>query len=139
MVLRIFLDTNVWYSAIYGSPNCKKIIQAHINEKILAIISQKVLDELVRNLRKKIPEAFPTFENIITSYPPEIVADPQNVLPEVQALVHIKDQIIFTSAITARVKYFVTGNIKDFSVSRLEKLTGIRIVTPKQLVAILKL
>jgi len=136
---RVFLDTNVLISAFWGSENCGKIIFAHRDEIIKAVISHQVLEECYRNIQKKFPHAVTDFTKMFTSYPPLIVKDPDKINSRIVNLVETKDQLIFYSAMTAKVNYFVTGNIKDFSVSKLEKLTGIRIVTPKQLVVILKL
>lgn len=139
MAPKIFLDTNVWFSALYGSKNCQKIIDAHTEGKITAVVSHEVLTELLRNLKLKIPLVFASFEQILISSPPEIIIDPQEVSKQMKLLIHQKDQGIFAAAILAEVDYFVTGNIKDFQVDRLEKLTKIKIMTPKEAVETLKL
>ncbi len=139
MVSRVFLDTNVWFSALYGSKNCQKIIDAHTENKITAIVSEEVLTELLRNLKVKIPYAFALFERILINSPPEVISDPQEIPKQIEPLIHQKDQGIFAAAILANVDYFVTGNIKDFQRTKLQKLTKIKIMTPKELVAELKL
>lgn len=139
MVPKIFLDTNVWFSAIYGSDTCKKLLQAHANGTISIITSQQVMKELLRNLGKKIPQALPVLETILTSAPPEILADPAVVSEKIKRLVDIKDQRIFAAAVRANVEYLVTGNIRDFHREKLEKLTGIKILTPQETVKVLGL
>lgn len=139
MAPKIFLDTNVWFSALYGSKNCQKIIDTHTEGEITAVVSHEVLTELLRNLKLKIPHVFASFEQILISSPPEIITDPQEVSKQMKLLTHQKDQGIFVAAILAEVDYFVTGNIKDFQVDKLEKLTKIKIMTPKEIVAELKL
>ena len=57
-IIRIFIDTNVWFSSFYGSENCQKIIKAHKEEKITAIVSDLVIGEIVRNVKKKLPHQF---------------------------------------------------------------------------------
>ncbi|MBM3284225.1 putative toxin-antitoxin system toxin component, PIN family [Candidatus Gottesmanbacteria bacterium] len=131
---KVFCDTNVWFSAFYGSKNCEKLLNAHINRKIMAVISKQVLEELIRNFREKLPQALSIFQEFITSCPPEIIIDPKTINPKVKNLVSPEDGPIFTSAIIGRVDYFITGNRKDFKIARLEKLTGIKILSPKQAV-----
>lgn len=135
---RVFLDTNVWFSALYGSNNCLKLVQAHIEEKIQAVISWKVLDELIINLNKKAPRTVPIFKDIITFSPPLVVQD-REISSQIETLVDKKDRKIFASAMKAKAKYFVTGNTKDFKVSKLGKITGIRVISPKQAVELFKL
>ena len=35
--LKIFIDTNIWFSFFYGSNNCEKLINAHAEGKIKAV------------------------------------------------------------------------------------------------------
>lgn len=134
MVLKTFLDTNVWFSAIYGSETCKKLLRGHAEQKISIIASQQVMKELLRNLGKKIPQALPVLEEILTSYPPEILADPVHVPEKIKRFIDKKDQRIFVAAMKAKVTYFVTGNIRDFQREKLKKLTRIKILTPQEAV-----
>lgn len=138
-IIRIFLDTNVWFSAFYRSSNCEKLVYAHQNNKIIAVISALVLDEIIRNVTRKIPYKLPDLKKILLNTPPEIIPNPQSIPKKLYYLASPGDLPIFVSAFNAKVSYFVTGNIKDFSVKKLEKLSGIRIVSPHQAVAILKL
>ncbi len=136
---KVFIDANIWFSAFYGSPNCEKIINAFVDDKILAVISQQVLEESVRNFKEKIPHLLPSFQELIYRYPPLIITDPKEINHLIKTLVERYDQPIFSSAIIAKVDFFTTGNIKHFKIKQLEKLTKIKIVTPKQLVDVLHL
>lgn len=138
-LLKVFADTNVWFSALYGSSNCERLLRAHLEHKISLVVSQQILKELVRNIQKKIPGAIPVFEKIFMSCPPEIISDPDKIDSKIKKLIDPKDQPIFTSALLAKINLFVTGNIKDFKIKELEKLTGIKIITPKEAVEILEL
>jgi len=135
----VFSDTNVLFSAFYGSPNNERILQAHILDKIKLVISQKVLEELVRNVRRKEPQALSIVEKFLQTSPPKIVKTPSLIDPEIKRFVHPKDQVIFQSAVNAKVKYFVTGNTKDYNVSSLEKKYKIVVLTPSQAVQKLSL
>ena len=136
---RVFLDTNIWFSAYYGSAYCATLVTAHLQGILCAVISQQVLEEITRNMQKKLPKALPDFERLIINNPPEVVVSPSTIPQSIQLLVDAKDQHIFASAMSADVLYFVTGNTKDFFVGKLEELTGIKIVKPKEAVEILDL
>ena len=129
---KIFINTNIWFSAFYGSKNAEKLIKAHIKGKIQAVISQQVLEELVRNIEKKIPLATEVLENLMQSAPPEIVKNPQKISAEVKKWVDPKDQKIFQAAVNAKVNLFVTENIKDFSAKDLEKRFNIKTLNPEK-------
>ncbi|MDO8515604.1 MAG: hypothetical protein Q7S14_03830 [bacterium] len=164
---KVFLDSNIWFSAFYGSQNCQKILESgknnkmtllavnlqgitgsdplfgacssspHADEvfagsKIKLVISQQVLKETVRNIKEKIPAQLDNFKTFILDNPPEIFSDPETLSKKLEGLISVEDLPIFQAAQTAKVDYFVTGNIKDFKVAELEKLTKIKILTPKQ-------
>lgn len=137
--INVFIDTNVWFSAFYGSKNAEKLIKAHIEGEISAIISQQVLHELVRNISAKVPRAVKPMEKLFKSAPPKIYKDPQKIDKTLRSLVDSKDQVIFQAAVNSGTKIFVTGNIKDFDVEKIKKLLGVEILTPNQVAGRLKL
>src|SRR3989344_857543 len=95
---RVFIDTNVWFSAFYGSPNCLQIVEFHKDGKIKAFVSQKILQELTKNIKLKLPRAFQLLETLLLNAPPEIVSDPPSLDKRIINLIDIKDQKIFCSA-----------------------------------------
>ncbi|KKQ42598.1 MAG: hypothetical protein US60_C0015G0009 [Microgenomates group bacterium GW2011_GWC1_37_8] len=137
--LKIFIDTNIWFSFFYGSNNCEKLINAHAEGKIKAVISKQILEETIKNLKDKIPQAIPVFEKFIKATPPIIIKDPTSVNRLIRDLVSKEDSNIIGSAISAKVKYFVTGNIKDFKRDRLKEKVKIEVLTPKEAIDELKL
>jgi len=136
---KVFIDSNVWFSAFYGSANCEKITEAHTENKIKAVISQKVLQEIVKNFTQKMPNALDPFIKTVSVIPSKIIRDPTKIPQHVKSLAHPKDQNILASAILAKVNCFVTDNTKHFKTNEIKKKTGIKIVTPKQAVKILNL
>ena len=128
----VFIDTNVWFSAFYGSENAEKLIKAHIDGKIKAVISRKVLTELTRNIKGKIPQALPNLKKFLEAAPPIVLKDPLKISQNVKKSVNQKDRIIFQSALDAKIPLFVTGNLKDFNA-----LT--KVISPKKALGILKL
>jgi|SRR3990172_9820872 len=138
MTPRVFIDTNVWFSAFYGSPNSDRILKAHVTGQIRGVISQKVLHELVENISKKIPPALPSLRAFLEAAPPEILADPEEVPPNIALLAHKKDRLILTAADQGQVKILVTENIKDFKPAGILQQLQIEIITPAELAARLK-
>lgn len=137
--IRVFIDTNVWFSSLYGSENCQRIIHAHQEGTFIAVISPRVLDELVRNVRNKLPQYLHEFQTILVSAPPEIAPNPMDIPEKLLPFVSPKDLPIFASAAQAGVDYFVTGNIKDFKRNRRKKIGAVTILTPKEAIELLHL
>ena len=128
----VFIDTNVWFSAFYGSANAGKILKAHVGGELKAVISQDVLAELARNIKKKYPKALGVLRDFLEASPPVILSRPKTTSLLIQKLVEKKDRVIFQSVVNAKIKYFITGNLKDFNVSKIEKELGIYIVSPRE-------
>lgn len=133
--MKVFLDTNIWFSAFYGSDNCRNIIELHAQKKIEAVVSRLVVRELMQNLGRKYPQGLKLVADFFSKYPPEMVDDCFEVDRKLKTLADPKDLPILLSAQTAAVEYFVTGNIKDFVVKKIFDKLKIKIVTPKDFVA----
>ena len=134
--LRIFLDSNVIISGIYspdGPP--ARILSLHANAKLKIIVCQLIVEEVIRTLREKKPDALPALQLFLTSAPPEIIKNP--TLKEVQrwtGLLHFDDAVILAAAISAEPDYFVTGDQHFHTGQALTEKSSLRIVTPAQLV-----
>lgn len=136
---RIFVDANVWFSAFYGSPHCEKIIKAHLEGKITAVINRQVLSELVTNITRKIPAAVKPLQAFLESSPPQIVISSPKTPVLFKFLAHPKDLPILLSAHQAGVEIFVTGNTKDFKVSLIKQKLGLEVLSPAVAVSKLNL
>lgn len=134
MPTRVFLDSNVWFSAFYHSQNCEVLLHSHKDKKIMIVISAQVLEETTRNIKEKIPHQLSNFQAFLLADPPEMVADPKIFPPDVIRAVSPEDRPIFTSAVTANVDYFITGNIKDFKRNARKKIGNVTVLTPKEAV-----
>jgi len=137
--LKVFIDTNVWFSAFFGSPNSETLLNAHVDKNIEVVASQEVIRELIRNIKYKFPSAFSSVQDFFKSTPPIIIKDPIKTSPQIESLVHIKDRLIFQSSLDAKIKIFVTGNTKHFDSKEIEKRLKVQILTPKQAVDVLGL
>ena len=79
---RVFLDTNVLFASIYsrtGPP--ARLLSAATAGQFTPVISGLVLDELVRNLKRKAPQALPRLAALLLTTPFEVVAAPPD--PEI--------------------------------------------------------
>jgi predicted nucleic acid-binding protein len=75
--LRVFLDSNVIFSGLYSAEGAPGIILERLIEgELKGVISQQVLDEVVRAIKLKLPEALPALRKLLMSLPLEIRPDP---------------------------------------------------------------
>jgi putative PIN family toxin of toxin-antitoxin system len=139
---RVFFDTNVIFSGMYaqsGPP--ARLLHAYAEGRLIMVLSSQVLEELVRTIRIKLPHALPGLYLLLASNPPEIFADPdEDDVARWTQVIHPADAPILAAAAAARVDYLVTGNTTHFVDNRaVAGQSGLRIVTPAQLVNLLGL
>jgi len=73
----VFLDSNVIFSGLYSAKGAPGIIlERFIEGKLRVVISQQVLDEVIRTIKAKLPEALPALSKLLVNAPPEIRKDP---------------------------------------------------------------
>ena len=131
---RVFLDSNVIFSGIYSSEGAPGIILEHFVEgRLRVVISQQVLEEVVRTVKEKLPHALPALRRLLVSIPPEIRNDPS---PEEVArwaeVIQIEDASILAAAVAAQPDYLVTGDKHFFENLGIEEKSGLNVVTPAQ-------
>jgi putative PIN family toxin of toxin-antitoxin system len=136
--LRVFLDSNVIVSGLYSSQRAPgKIIEYFIAGRIKVVVSRQVLEEIVRVIRQKLPEALPALNTLLINTPPEIVKDPPASDMERWAkVVHIEDASILAAAVSAHPDYLVTGDNHFFN-NVNQKDTGLAIISPSELLKLL--
>jgi putative PIN family toxin of toxin-antitoxin system len=137
---RIFLDTNVIFSGLYSSQGAPGAILKHFIEgRINIVVSQQVLEEVIRIIKEKLPEALPALKRFLVNSPLEVGADPS---PEAIHLwakeIHLGDAAVLSAAIIAKPDYFITGD-NDFLGNHIIKdKAGINILTPAQFLKLLE-
>jgi putative PIN family toxin of toxin-antitoxin system len=133
---RVFLGTNVIISGLYSphkSPG--RILEYFIQGRIQVIISQQVLEELVRVIQIKLPEALPALNRFLMSSPPEIVEDPSpSEIEQLASLVHPEDAAILAASISAHLDYIVTGDNHFLIHPDILLATSFSILSPGQFV-----
>lgn len=134
--LRAFLDTNVIFSGLYSSRGApRKILEYFIAGRIKVVVSQQVLEELVRTFKAKLPEGLPALKRLLLNVAPEVCADPsaETVLLWKKVL-QPGDAAILAAAVAAEADYFVTGDSHFLENPAIMQDTGLKIITPAQLV-----
>lgn len=137
--LRAFFDTNVIFSGLYsphGIPGT--LLRWAVSGDFAIVVSQQVLEELVRTINLKLPEALPALWSFLTNIRLQIVPDPspESLEPWIQEI-HPADAVVLAAAIVAGPDYFVTGDSHFFDNPRIADRSGI-ILTPAQFLAVLE-
>lgn len=127
----VFIDSNVWFSAVYKQGTCSQLIQKLCENKWKIVISELVLEEILRNIEVKNPSASLFASEYLKIVNPIVVKNPNvEVLDKYLGLAHTDDLPILVSAVKYRCGYFITGNIKDFQVESIRKKTKLKIMSP---------
>ena len=137
---RVFLDSNVIFSGFYsleGTPG--QILQLCLNGKMTMVISRQVLDEVVRNVQRKLPDVLEPVIEFLSTTGVEIVANPEpEEVPGQRLNLPPGDAAVILAASKAGPDYFVTGDNHFLKNKELEKEVNLKIITPLQLLRILK-
>lgn len=119
--IKIFVDSNVWFSAFYKEGNASRLIKQLMNDRYEVVISKLVLDEVVLNIKRKLPSIEDKVRDFFQQYPITIIKNPKLRDFKIYAnFAQKKDLPILVSALNYKCNYFVTGNIKDFSVKKVQ-------------------
>lgn len=137
---RVFLDSNVIFSGLYSPQGAPGIILEHFIEGVISVVvSQQALEEVIRTIKEKLPEALPALKKLLVSSPPEVGAapTPEEVKHQAKKL-HLADAAILAAAAAAQPDYFVTGDKHFLENPGIAQDTGLHIVTTSQFLKFLK-
>jgi len=131
---RVFLDSNVIFSGLYSSRGAPAVIlESFIEGQLVVVISQQVLDEVIRTIKEKLPEALPALRKLLLNAPPEILKDPAfEEAKHWSGLLDISDAAILAAAVAAKPDYLVTGDRHFTDNPEIAERAGLRILTPAQ-------
>jgi putative PIN family toxin of toxin-antitoxin system len=132
---RVFLDTNVLFSGLRApGGNPRRIIQWATEGAVQAVVSQVVLVELARNLRRKAPHLMRDLEQFLTATTLEVAPEaPDEEIARWRDAGLGTDAPIVAAAVLAEVDYFCTGDRRLLSKASLIERAGLRVVTPGEL------
>lgn len=114
---KVFLDSNIVFSLVYTEDPFKKINLFFLlqKEKLINLyISKFVVKEVYTNVQKKIKNKLHRFETILSNL--EILEDIDIFHDEIKSIsLPDNDKLIFNTAVSHKMNYFITGNSKDFN------------------------
>jgi putative PIN family toxin of toxin-antitoxin system len=133
---RVFLDSNVIFSGIYSSKGAPAVIlERFIEGRLRVVVSQQVLDEVIRTVKEKLPEALPALRKLLVNAPPEIRKDPTpDEVKRWSGLLDAGDAAILAAAVAAQPDYFVTGDRHFTENPEIAERAGLHIVMPAQFI-----
>ncbi|HSW58704.1 MAG TPA: putative toxin-antitoxin system toxin component, PIN family [Dehalococcoidales bacterium] len=138
--LRVFLDTNVIFSGLYSPQGAHGVILKYFIEgREGIVVCRQVLEEVIRTLKEKMPEALPVIKRLLVNAPPEVGADPSlEAIKSWAKEVHIADAAILAAAIAAKPDYFISGDNHFLENPVIKEKSGLNILTPGQFVNLLE-
>jgi putative PIN family toxin of toxin-antitoxin system len=120
--MRVFLDTNVLFSAVvFPKSIARQAFEEILNHHVL-VICEYSLVEMERILREKVPHKIPIWDRLITGMKFELAYTPldQNAY-SVPRIRDDKDLAILVSAYIAQPDLLVTGD-KDFHTGEIREI-----------------
>ena len=120
--MRILIDTNILFSAIYSKNSIPyQAFKKAVELPYQCLICEYCLDELRRIFRNKFPHMAKFAEDFITAVLPmvEVVRVSEDVYEEESKIRDVNDRPILRAAINAEADILLTGD-KDFLESEIE-------------------
>ena len=135
--IKVFIDSNVWFSAFHSPKStCSQLIEKLLKKKFEVVVSQQILEEIVRNIRAKLPQILPLVEQFFLNYPTTILKNPaKEEIKKFQILADKKDAFLIASAGLYHCQYFITGNVKDFKILPIKQKYHLMVLKPKVFLA----
>lgn len=132
--IKIFLDSNVLIAGLASIKGASAIVLRLTEIKAFEVfISQQIILESERNIKKKLSEFLPYFYYAIKYLPLEVSKDFQKQdLKLAKLLSKESDQMIFQTVSKIKPDYFLTLNRKHFHQKVIKKMANFIICTPAQ-------
>jgi predicted nucleic acid-binding protein len=132
---RVFVDTNVLFSALHSAEGASaQIVNLHTQGILQMIVSRRVLVELFRTVESKLPVRVAGLDRLLANAPPEVVRDPtQEEAVFASSEVNAGDAPIWEAALAADVDYFVTEDRRLLRECRVAQ-TAFAVLLPRELV-----
>ncbi len=127
----VFVDANILIagSALRSGASRAVLGLAEIG-LIQLFVTRQVIDETERNIRQKLPQALPTFTELLVHLNLNILEDPvKKSFSRWFSIIEEKDAPILEAAVQLPADYLLSLNTKDFN-SEVAAATGLNIQTP---------
>lgn len=137
---RVFLDSNIIFSGLYSPKGAPGIILEHfIKGDISMVVSQQVLEEVIRTIKEKLPDALPASRRLLVSIPLEVRADPEpGEIKRWARKIPVADAAILAAAVAAQPDYLVTGDNHFIENPGIAKEASLHIVNTAQFLKFLE-
>jgi predicted nucleic acid-binding protein len=137
---RIFLDSSVLYAVAFSATGpARRLILKGLQESVTLCISDLVLEETKRNLKKNAPEALPAFTIIADLFALSVTRPTKAEVLKAAKIVHLKDAAIVAAAAKGKAEYLATHDVKHLlnHAKAIEQAYGITVLSPAELLSVL--
>lgn len=132
--IKVFIDSNVWFSAFYKKGVASNLVSNLLQKKFEIVVSELVLEEIIRNIGKKLPATLSLVSQFFQECPVTVIKNPKiKQLQKFTGLAQKKDFPILASALNYKCAFFVTGNKKDFKIAKIKKQYHLLILNPREM------
>jgi len=134
-MIRVFLDASVLFAAAYSATGAsREIIRLSIRGKIRLAVSRFVLEEVRRNLRKKVPESVGDLDRFLSTLDFKMVRPTRYEVELAMEYTAPKDAPIVAAARKAKVDYLVSLDRQHIvGVPEVKEQSKLNIVLPAEL------
>ncbi len=130
--MKVFLDSNILFSICWSGKERSRsglFFDLQRQRHIQLFISRLVHDETSFNLQTKKPESMRLFKQLVT----ELTLVQDNAGLTANSLIMrlpLNDRVIFMSAMSHGMDFFITGNSRDFSDLYGQRIHGMMTLRP---------
>ncbi len=135
-MITVFLDSNVLISALIGSAHSAPVVLVDwlASSPAAALITGRCcIQEVERNLARKLPQARPLWQHFVSASGIHIVPCPRTRIGGINA----KDAAIVAAAVSASATHFVTGDKRLLAQMRAAKSKLPTALTPREMLEVL--
>jgi predicted nucleic acid-binding protein len=135
-VITVFLDSNILISALIGSTHSAPVVLVDwlAGDPAATLITGRCrIQEVEKNLARKLPQAQPLWKQFVTASGIRIVPCPRNSIAGINA----KDTAIVAAAVSAAATHFVTGDKRLLAEMRAAKSRLPQALTPREMLEVL--
>jgi predicted nucleic acid-binding protein len=138
--MRIFLDSSVLYAAAFSTTGpARRLILKGLEGSVALAISDLVLQETKRNLKKNALLALPYFNLLADLFSHFIIQPIKAEVRKAAQIVYLKDAAIVAAAAKGKAEYLATHDVKHLlnHAQAIEAAYGITVIAPAELLNIL--
>jgi predicted nucleic acid-binding protein len=126
----------VLYAAAFSTAGpARRLILKGLEGSVAIAISDLVLEETKRNLKKNAPLALPYFNLLADLFSPFIIRPTKAEVRKAARIVHLKDAAIVAAAAKGKAEYLATHDVKHLlnHAQAIEEAYGITVIAPAEL------